>query len=438
VTDALRRGAVAAIVEQDVVSDAECWLVDTRAFTLQHSASPPIAPPTGKPLILRVENSLRALQAWASAWRADCGAVSGLRVIGITGSVGKTSTKESVAAVLAQRFPTLKSMGNQNNEIGVPLTLLRLTTGVQRAVLEMGMYYPGDIALLARLARPDIGVITNVGPVHLERAGSIERIAQAKAELVEALPPAGVAILNRDDPLVMQMAARSAARVFTYGLDSRADLWADEVISEGQDGIRFVLHYAGEHLHIKAPMLGRHSVHTALRAAAVGLIEGLNWQEIVEGLQDVQGQLRLVVAPGLRGITIIDDTYSASPAATLAALNLLADLPVAADARRIAVLGDMLELGDHMEIGHRKVGQRAADVVAKLVTVGPLARLIADEALNAGMTPGSVAQVDDNAGAVTVLRGMVQRGDLVLVKGSRALHLEEIVASLSRLDDEAA
>lgn len=438
VTDALRRGAVAAIVEQDVVPDAECWLVDTRAFTLQHSASPPAWPPAGKPLILRVENSLRALQAWAAAWRADCGAASGLRVIGITGSVGKTSTKESVAAVLAQRFPTLKSMGNQNNEIGVPLTLLRLTASVQRAVLEMGMYYPGDIALLARLARPDIGVITNVGPVHLERAGSIERIAQAKAELVEALPAAGVAILNRDDRLVMEMAARSAARVFTYGLDSRADLWADEVVSEGQDGIRFVLHYAGEHLHIKAPMLGRHSVHTALRAAAVGLIEGLNWQEIVEGLQDVQGQLRLVVAPGLRGITIIDDTYSASPAATLAALNLLADLPVALDARRIAVLGDMLELGDHTEIGHRKVGQRAADVVAKLVTVGPLARLIADEALNAGMTPGSVAQVDDNAGAVTVLRGMVQRGDLVLVKGSRALHLEEIVASLSRLDDEAA
>ncbi len=438
VTDALRRGAVAAIVEQDVVPDAECWLVDTRAFTLQHSASPSNWPPTGKPLVLRVENSLRALQAWAAAWRTDCGAVSGLRVIGITGSVGKTSTKESAAAVLTQRFSTLKSAGNQNNEIGVPLTLLRLTASVQRAVLEMGMYYPGDIALLARLARPDIGVITNVGPVHLERAGSIERIAQAKAELVEALPAAGVAILNRDDPLVMQMAARSAARVFTYGLDSRADLWADEVISEGQDGIRFVLHYAGEHLHIKVPTLGRHSVHTALRAAAVGLIEGLNWQEIVEGLQDVQGQLRLVVAPGLRGITIIDDTYSASPAATLAALNLLADLPVSSDARRIAVLGDMLELGDHTEIGHRKVGQRAADVVARLVTVGPLARLIADEALNAGMTPGSVAQVNDNAGAVTVLRSMVQRGDLVLVKGSRALHLEEIVAALSQLDHEAA
>ena len=438
VTDALRRGAVAAIVEQDVVPDAECWPVDTRAFTLQHSASPLSRPPSGRPLILRVENSLAALQTWAAAWRVTVGAVSGLRVVGITGSVGKTSTKESVASVLSQRFSTLKSIGNQNNEIGVPLTLLRLSTSERRAVLEMGMYYLGDIAVLARLAQPDIGVITNVGPVHLERAGSMERIAQAKAELVEALPADGVAILNRDDPLVMEMAVRSAARVFTYGLDSRADLWADEVISEGQDGIRFVLHYAGEHLHIKVPTLGRHSVHTALRAAAVGLIEGLNWQEIIEGLQDVQGQLRLVVVPGLRGITVIDDTYSASPAATLAALNLLADLPVSPDARRIAVLGDMRELGDHTEIGHRKVGQRAADVVAKLVTVGPLARLIADEALNAGMTPSNVAQVDDNTGAVTVLQGMVQRGDLVLVKGSRALHLEEIVTALSRSDSEGA
>ena len=438
VTDALRRGAVAAIVEQDVVSEAECWPVDTRAFTFQRSASPLTLPPAGRPLVLRVENSLQALQTWAASWRATVAAASGLRVIGITGSVGKTSTKESVAAVLGQRFATLKSVGNQNNEIGVPLTLLRLTATDQRAVIEMGMYYPGDIALLARLAQPQIGVITNVGPVHLERAGSIERIAQAKAELIEALPANGVAILNRDDPLVMEMAARSAARVFTYGLDSRADLWADEVTSEGQDGIRFILHYAGEHLHIKAPMLGRHSVHTALRAVAVGLVEGLNWQEIIEGLQDVQGQLRLVVAPGLRGITIIDDTYSASPAATLAALNLLADLPVAPEARRIAVLGDMLELGDHTEIGHRKVGQRAADVVAKLVTVGPLARLIADEALNAGMTPGNVAQVDDNAGAVAVLRGMVQRGDLILVKGSRALHLEEVVTAISRSDSEGA
>ncbi|MFZ1405641.1 MAG: UDP-N-acetylmuramoyl-tripeptide--D-alanyl-D-alanine ligase [Anaerolineae bacterium] len=436
VTDALHRGAVAAIVEQDVVPDAECWIVDTRAFVLQHSASSFSPPPTGRPLLLRVENSLQALQAWAAAWRADVGAVSGLRVIGITGSVGKTSTKESVASVLARRFPTLKSVGNQNNEIGVPLTLLRLTPADRRAVLEMGMYYLGDIALLARLAQPQVGVITNVGPVHLERAGSLERIAQAKGELIEALPASGVAILNQDDPLVMALAPRSAARVFTYGLDSRADLWADEISSEGQEGIRFALHYEGDHLHVKVPMLGRHSVHTALRAAAVGLVEGLNWQEIIEGLQDVQAQLRLVVAPGLRGSMVIDDTYSASPAATLAALNLLADLAVPSGARRIAVLGDMRELGDQTEIGHRKVGQRAADVAGKLVAVGPLARLIAAEALSAGMAPGNVAQVNDNAGAVAVLRSMVQSGDLILVKGSRALHLEEIVAALSRPESE--
>lgn len=436
VTDALRRGAVAAIVEQDVVPDAECWIVDTRAFAIQHSASSLSLPPPGRPLLLRVDNSLQALQAWAAAWRAEVGALSGLRVIGITGSVGKTSTKELTASVLARRFPTLKNVGNQNNEIGVPLTLLRLTPTDRRAVLEMGMYYLGDIALLARLIQPQVGVITNVGPVHLERAGSLERIAQAKGELVEALPASGVAILNRDDALVMAMAERSAARVFTYGLDDRADLWADEISSEGHEGIRFTLHHEGDHLHVKAPLLGRHSVHTALRAAAVGLVEGLNWQEIIEGLQDVQTQLRLVVASGLRGSTVIDDTYSASPAATLAALNLLADLPVPAGGRRIAVLGDMRELGELTEIGHRKVGQRAAAVAEKLIAVGSLARLIADEALSAGMAPGNVAQVNDSVGATAILRSMVQSGDLILVKGSRALRLEEIVAALSRPESE--
>ncbi len=430
VTDALRRGAVAAIVEQDVVPDAECWPVDTRAFTLQHSAS------LSLPLLLRVESSLQALQNCAAAWRTVVGASSGLRIVGVTGSVGKTSTKELIAAVLGRRFATLKSTGNQNNEIGLPLTLLRLTPGHQRAVLEMGMYYPGDIALLARLAQPHIGVITNVGPVHLERAGSMAAIAQAKGELIETLPAAGVAILNYDDPLVMPMAARTAARLFTYGLDERADLWASDVTSEGHEGIRFTLHHAGEELHIKAPLLGRHSVHTALRAAAVGLVEELSWQEIVEGLQDVQAQLRLVVVSGPHGSLIIDDSYSASPAATLAALNLLADLPAAG--RRLAVLGDMRELGEETEIGHRKVGQRAADVVQRLIAVGPLARLIADEALNAGMAPDCVTHTEDNTIAADLLRNTLHTGDLVLVKGSRALHLEEIVAALSRPQSEAS
>ncbi len=288
----------------------------------------------------------------------------------------------------------------------------------------------GEIAHLCRIAQPHVGVVTNVGPVHLERLGTIERIAQAKAELVQALPAGGVAVLNADDPLVAAMASHSQARVFWYGLSPHADLWADEIEGEGLDGIRFRFHYQGDVLHVRVPLLGRHSVHTALRAAAVGLIEGLSWEEIVRGLQQLDVQLRLLAARGLNGATLLDDTYNASPASTMAALNLLADLPVV-NGRRIAVLGDMLELGSYEEEGHRKVGVRAADVVDYLITVGLRARLIAEEALAAGLAPAKVLALDSAEPALAKLRSIMGPGDVVLVKGSRAVRMDEIATALT-------
>jgi UDP-N-acetylmuramoyl-tripeptide--D-alanyl-D-alanine ligase len=212
-----------------------------------------------------------------------------LRVIGITGSVGKTTTKELTHAVLSQRFHTLKSEGNYNNEIGLPLALLSLRSWHQRAVLEMGMYTSGEIRLLCELAKPQIGVVTIVGSVHMEWLGSIEAIAEAKRELVEALPksPEGVAILNMDEPLVMEMAEHTQAQVFTYGLNNKADIWADDIVSMGLDGIRFSLHYRDEAITVHVPLLGRHSVHTSLRATAVGLVEGMTWDSIIVGLRDL-------------------------------------------------------------------------------------------------------------------------------------------------------
>ena len=201
----------------------------------------------------------------------------------------------------------------------------------------------------------------------------MERIAQAKAELIEALPGDGTAILNYDEPLVRDMAQRTQARVFYYGLSPRADLWATNIRGMGLEGIRFRLHYKGETLHLRVPLLGRHSVHTALRAAAVGLVEGESWQEIVEGLQGGTPQLRLVAVDALNGSTLLDDTYNASPQSTLAALNLLDELK----GRKIAVLGDMLELGNYERDGHRKVGLRVIDSADVLITVGELARIIA-------------------------------------------------------------
>jgi UDP-N-acetylmuramoyl-tripeptide--D-alanyl-D-alanine ligase len=335
-----------------------------------------------------------------------------------------------ICSVLRKRFRTLKSWESYNNEIGLPLTLLYLDSSHERVILEMGMYALGEIAELAAIARPHVGVVTNVGPTHLERLGTIEHIAQAKSELVEALPPAsegGAAILNGDDPMVRAMAEKTEAEVFCYGLDPACDLWASHIESQGLEGVRFQLHHKGERLHVKIPLLGRHSVHTALAAAAVGLVEGESWEEIIAGLWDVTEQLRLVAVRGIKGSTILDDTYNASPASTIAALNLLEDL----SGRKIAVLGDMLELGDFEEEGHRKVGRRAVDVVSVLVTVGPRGRTIGQEALACGMAKRGVLIVEDNEQAIAHLRQIIGQGDIVLVKGSRGMKMEEIVAALT-------
>jgi UDP-N-acetylmuramoyl-tripeptide--D-alanyl-D-alanine ligase len=419
VDDAFSRGAVAAIVERQpmTASGLTMDLADKRR-TFPSSWS--------LPLLLRTPNSLAALQQAAAFWREKHTA----RVVGITGSVGKTTTKELAAAVLARRYNVLKSEASYNNEIGLPLTLMHLTEEHERVVLEMGMYDVGEIADLARIARPDVGVVTIVSPVHLERAGSIERIVKAKTELVEALPPApeGVAILNYDDERVRGMAQATQARVLYYGLSPEADLWVDEIEGLGLDGIRFQLHYRDEEMFVKIPLLGRHSVHTALRAAAVGLVEGLNWQEIIEGLRLPSAQLRLVAVSGPEGSTILDDTYNASPASTIAALNLLEEL----EGRKIAVLGDMLELGDYEQEGHEKVGMRALEVADELITVGALGRIIGETAVRWGMSAERVHIVRENAQAVTLLEEMVTGDDVILVKGSRGMKMEEIVSRLVR------
>ncbi len=430
VSDAFSRGAVAAVVERAVEADAALTLDLTDVDVLSTLDDVDIR----LPLVLRVVSTLEGLQRLAAFWRdrlQENAKARSLRVIGITGSVGKTTTKELAAAVLSNRYATLKSEASYNNEIGLPLTLLRLTGEHERVVLEMGMYDVGEIADLARIARPHVGVVTIIRPVHLERAGSFERIVAAKTELVEALPlaPDGVAILNYDDDPVRNMARATRARIFYYGLSPEADLWADEIEGLGLEGIRFQLHYQGEVLHVKIPLLGRHSVHTALRAAAVGLVEGMNWQEIIDGLRNASTQLRLVAAPGPAGSIILDDTYNASPSSTIAALNLLEDL----GGRKIAVLGDMLELGTYEREGHEKVGMRALEVADVLITVGSLGRIIGETAIRWGMPEDRVFLVEHCAEVVTILSEMVERDDVILVKGSRGMKLEEIVNALVRV-----
>jgi UDP-N-acetylmuramoyl-tripeptide--D-alanyl-D-alanine ligase len=418
--EAFGRGALIALVEQD--TPAEFTVLDLRGPVTEEQLKD-----LSLPICLRVTNSLEVLQKIAKLWRM----MLSLRVIGITGSVGKSTTKELTAEVLGQRYRTIKNPGNLNNEIGLPVSLLKITEGHERAVLEMGFYVPGEIALLCEIAQPQVGVITNVSQVHLERARTMEAIIQGKGELVESLPPApeGVAVLNYDDPLTRTMSERTQAKVVYYGLSPEADLWASDILGLGLEGVRFVMHYGGESIYIRVPLLGRHSVHTALRAAAVGLIEGLGWEEIVSGLQSSQSQLRLVAVQGPKGALLLDDTYNAAPPSTIAALNLLAEL----EGRRVAVLGDMLELGDFEERGHRMVGVRAAQVVDELVTVGDRAQWIANEARLAGMSEDQVVVLQNSQEAIEYLQDRVGENDVVLVKGSRGMKMDQIVADLEEI-----
>ncbi|MEP7200248.1 MAG: UDP-N-acetylmuramoyl-tripeptide--D-alanyl-D-alanine ligase, partial [Chloroflexota bacterium] len=384
------------------------------------------------PITIAVPNSLAALQTIAAWWRKKFA----MQVVGVTGSVGKTITKETIAAVLSQKYRTFKSEGNLNSETGLPLALLALdrdlSTGSghapERAVFEMGMYNLGEIEKLAEIAQPHIGVVTNVGPSHLERLGSIERIAEAKTELPRALPADGWAILNGDDQFVRAMATQTNARVMRYGLDPSNDVWASEVEGLGLQGTRFWLHHADEQpLHVTIPLLGRHSVHTALAAAAVGLVDGMDWEEIIRGLQNVSGQLRLTAVSGLNDATIIDDTYNASPTSSIAALNLLSEL----DGRKIGIFADMLELGWYEREGHELVGRRAADVCDVLVVVGARARIIGDSARDAGLKAECVFYCADKTESVALLKTLMQPGDMVLIKGSRGMAMEDVVAALA-------
>jgi UDP-N-acetylmuramoyl-tripeptide--D-alanyl-D-alanine ligase len=423
VTDAFQRGASFALIQHEVNAPHQTLRLELNQLPSLLSGSEfYYSPDKDAHLCLLVDDTLSALQQIARFWRSKLG----LDVVGITGSVGKSTSKEVIFEVLSQRFRTLKSPGNMNNEIGLPLTILKLGPGYERAVLEMGFYVPGEIALLCEIARPRIGVVTNIGTVHAERAGSQEAIFRGKSELVQSLPSDGVAILNLDDPLVTKMAELTQARPFFYGLAPEADLWANEVEGLGLEGIRFTLHYQKESLHVHIPMIGKHSVHTALRAAAVGLADNLTWQEIIDGLHLGHTQLRLTAVRSKNGALLLDDTYNASPESMLAALNLLAEL----EGHKVAVLGNMLELGPYEKQGHEIVGVRAAEVADVLITVGTLGHLIASAARMAGMQSGRIVEFENTNEAISHLQKTLTEKDVVLVKGSHGIRMDRIVTAL--------
>lgn len=349
-------------------------------------------------------------------------------VVGITGSVGKTTTKDLTKAVLSRRWLTLANPGNYNTEIGLPLTIFHLSDQHGAAVLEMAMRAPGEIARLAEIARPEIAVITRIGETHLELLGSRQGIAAAKGEILDALPPSGWAVLNGDDHLVRALANRCPCPAIFYGLEKNdVQVWADEV-KYRLGGTEFSIYLPGAApVQVRLPVPGRHIVANALAAAAVGHVLGLSAEEIAAGLSgaDLTG-MRMEIVPG--PVTIINDAYNASPTSVVAALRTLRELT---PGRAGAVLGDMLELGPSAPEQHRQVGQAAAEVdLAYLITYGQLALEIGRGAVQAGMDPAQVVHAETRAAAARLVLERCALGDWLLVKGSRGMRMEQIIDRL--------
>ena len=352
-------------------------------------------------------------------------------VVAVTGSIGKTTTKELIAAVLSQRWQVLKNVGNYNTEIGVPLTLFQLREGHQVAVIEMGMRGAGQIRRLAQVVAPQMGVVTNVDVTHIELLGSLENIAKAKAELVVELPPDGIAVLNGDDPRVRAMGATYGGKIFFYGRGSENDYFARDIQTQPGGTVDFVAHTPQGCIDVHLPLPGQHNVPNALAALAVGSCFGLDLPSMVRGLATCEPvAMRLNIVPGIKGITVINDAYNANPTSMVSGLTTLVDLQ--GEGRTIAVLGDMLELGPLAPEAHRQVGEQAAQCgIDILVVLGKWRGDLALGALEAGMAPEKVRDFATKADAIAYLQRYLEPADRVLVKASRGMALEEIVTSLT-------
>lgn len=380
------------------------------------------------PFLFGVRDPLFAYQQLATHYRSRFH----IPIVAVTGSNGKTTTKEMVAAVLAQRWPVLKTEGNFNNRIGVPYTLFRITARHQAAVIEMGVDQQGQTTRLCEIVRPTIGLITNIGPDHLEFFGSMEGSAQAKAEMLDLLPIDGTAILNADDPYFDYLAARAQCRVMSFGLSEMANVRASGITSDVRQGTTFRLHLSGKvrPTIVRIKVHGNHNVINALAAAAVGAALNLSGSMIAQGLGRFRPAAMRSQVMTHRGVHIINDCYNANPASMKAALQLLAQWSPARE--RIAVLGDMLELGSETRVMHRDVGQfLAAQRLSRLIVCGVLGPDIAEGARGGGMARTRIHEVADAAAAADCLKAIVRQGDVVLVKASRGMKMEQVVHVLT-------
>jgi UDP-N-acetylmuramoyl-tripeptide--D-alanyl-D-alanine ligase len=392
VSQALQNGAVAAVVRRDRL----------RGYADQSG-------------LLAVEDTLSALQSLATAVRK----LWGKQLVGVTGSAGKTTTKEAISHVLSARDRIFKSQGNFNNHFGLPLMLLKLESEHDGAVIEMGMSHAGEIAALARIAEPDIGVVTNVAPVHLEFFNSIADIAKAKYELIESLPAHGVAVLNADDEYVSQFGRDFRGKVVRYGTNAPADVRAEDIKPLGSAGSEFDVVAGGCRVRVKLPLVGKHNVYNALAGFAVGLERKLSPTEAAEALSNLAPADKRGEVLQLGNITVINDCYNSNPKALDAMVDALAAM---AAKRRIVVAGEMLELGPAGEEMHRNSGRHMADKrIDAVLGVRGLAQAIVEAARSGGIQAEFVPSADD---AGEWLGRELRDGDVVLFKASRGVKLE--------------
>ena len=378
-------------------------------------------------LIIAVDDLLMALQRLAVYHRRQLAPT----VVGITGSASAASVTEVAAALIGRHFRTLTNRLYTYTEASIPLALLKLTSEHEVALLELGTGGLSELHFAAQLAQPQLGLVCGIGPAQLEPGRNLDLAVQAATALLESLPAHGTAILNIDDPAVAALASHTSAQVLRYGLSPSADIWADEIVSHGLNGIAFRLHTADETLKLHLPLFGHTSVHVALAAIACGRALGLGWEAIVAGLTPSDAQLRLLVSIGPHGAQLIDDTYEASTESTIAALQLLESL----EGRPIVLLGEVIEPDMADESINRMVGLRAAEAATMLICIGDQARGLAEAALAAGMPAQQVYMLAEPTQAISLLDSLLTSTDYLLVKGSR--ELAPIVAALQRNPEEA-
>lgn len=369
--------------------------------------------------ILRVQDTLRAYQEIAANYRKSLP----LKVLAITGSNGKTSTKDFAAAVLGRRFRVTKTEANFNNHIGLPRTILEATSEHELAVWEIGMNHPGEIAALAKIAAPDAAIITNIGIAHIEFMGSREAIAKEKGMLAEVIGPNGWVILNADDPFSADIKARTRARVVILAGTTAGDVRAGE-ITQSANGSDFTIWEGAHRCRAQLPVPGLHMIQNALLAVAAGRAFGLSLEECAAGLAAAPLTKARLQIKEIQGVQFIDDSYNANPDSMRAALRTLVELDT--DGQRIAILGEMRELGTETERGHREVGEEAASLgIDQLIAIGELGKFIARAAQKAGLKES--ASVASTREAAEMLAEIAEPGDLVLVKGSRSARTEEVI-----------